>query len=117
MYSWCIPAISGTRLWLAFLREAGLGGLLADDMGLGKTLQALCAVRGRTLVVAPTSVIHNWAAEAEKFRPGLRVSVYHGPKRRLDPQADLTLTSYALLRLDAEALAGERWDAVILDEA
>ncbi|MDC0718838.1 DEAD/DEAH box helicase [Nannocystis bainbridge] len=103
--------------WLAFLREAGLGGLLADDMGLGKTLQALCAVRGRTLVVAPTSVIHNWAAEAEKFRPGLRVSVYHGPKRRLDPQADLTLTSYALLRLDAEALAGERWDAVILDEA
>ena len=103
--------------WLAFLREADLGALLADDMGLGKTLQALCGVRGRTLVVAPTSVLHNWAAEAEKFRPGLRVSVYHGPKRRLDPAADLTLTSYALMRLDAEALAAERWDAVILDEA
>ncbi|MDC0675125.1 DEAD/DEAH box helicase [Nannocystis radixulma] len=103
--------------WLAFLREARLGALLADDMGLGKTLQALCAVRGRTLVAAPTSVLHNWAAEAEKFRPGLRVSVYHGPKRRIDPQADLTLTSYALLRLDAEALAGEPWDMVILDEA
>nr|WP_276599256.1 DEAD/DEAH box helicase [Nannocystis sp. SCPEA4] len=103
--------------WLAFLREARLGALLADDMGLGKTLQALCAVHGRTLVVAPTSVLHNWAAEAEKFRPGLRVSVYHGPKRRIDPQADLTLTSYALLRLDAEALAGESWDMVILDEA
>src|SRR5690606_2994078 len=71
--------------WLEFLRAAGLGALLADDMGLGKTLQALCAARGRTLVVAPTSVLHNWAAEAEKFRPGLKVSVYHGPKRRLDP--------------------------------
>ncbi|HEY8375919.1 MAG TPA: DEAD/DEAH box helicase, partial [Nannocystis sp.] len=88
-----------------------------DDMGLGKTLQALCAARGRTLVVAPTSVLHNWAAEAEKFRPGLTVSVYHGPRRRIDPGADLTLTSYAILRLDAEALAAEAWDCVFLDEA
>src|SRR5690606_29074035 len=55
--------------WLAFLRHAGLGGLLADDMGLGKTLQALCAIEGRTLVVAPTSVLPNWAAEARRFRP------------------------------------------------
>ncbi|WP_366042595.1 SNF2-related protein, partial [Henriciella sp.] len=37
------------------MRDAGLGALLADDMGLGKTLQALCAVTGRTLVIAPTS--------------------------------------------------------------
>jgi hypothetical protein len=103
--------------WLCFLRDAGLGALLADDMGLGKTLQALCAVGGRTLVVAPTSVIHNWAAEAAKFRPGLKVNLYHGPRRKLDREADLTLTSYALLRLDAEALAAEEWDAAILDEA
>ena len=34
--------------------------LIGDEMGLGKTLQALCAVHGRTLVVAPTSVLHNW---------------------------------------------------------
>ena len=27
--------------WLVFLRDAGLGALLADDMGLGKTLQVL----------------------------------------------------------------------------
>ncbi len=103
--------------WLCFLREAGLGALLADDMGLGKTLQALCSLRGRGLVVAPTSVLHNWAAEAARFRPGLRVDVYHGPKRKLDPQADVTLTSYALLRLDAEALAAVEWDFVLLDEA
>ncbi len=103
--------------WLVFLREAGLGGMLADDMGLGKTLQALCAVRGRTLVVAPTSVMQNWLEEAARFRPGLRCSRYHGPDRTLDPSADLTVTTYAILRLDEDALAGERWDTVVLDEA
>jgi len=103
--------------WLQFLRSAGLGGLLADDMGLGKTLQALCAVSGRTLVVAPTSVLFGWAEQARRFRPALHVSVYHGPKRALDPTADLTLTSYALLRLDAEALSAVPWDTVVLDEA
>ena len=103
--------------WLQFLREADLGGLLADDMGLGKTLEALCAVRGRTLVVAPTSVLFGWAEQARRFRPALRCSVYHGAKRVLERDADLTLTSYAILRLDAEALARETWDTVVLDEA
>ena len=74
--------------WLAFLQRAGLGAMLADDMGLGKTLQALCAVHSRTLVVAPTSVLHNWAEEIAKFRPGLRTALYHGPQRQLDPAAD-----------------------------
>jgi superfamily II DNA or RNA helicase len=103
--------------WLVFLRNAGLGALLADDMGLGKTLQALCALRGRTLVVAPTSVLPNWMAEIAKFRPRLRTSLYHGPKRALDPDATVTVTSYALLRLDEEALAGDEWETVVLDEA
>ncbi len=102
--------------WLGFLRAAGLGALLADDMGLGKTLQALCAIRGRTLVVAPTSVLHNWVAEAQRFRPGLSLNIYHGPKRRL-VDADVTLTTYALLRIDTEKLAARRWDTVVLDEA
>ncbi|MCU0668906.1 MAG: DEAD/DEAH box helicase, partial [Myxococcota bacterium] len=105
--------------WLVFLRDAGLGALLADDMGLGKTLQVLSALdaNGRTLVVAPTSVLFNWANEAQRFRPGLRVSLYHGPARALDPKAQITLTSYALLRLDAEALARVAWDAAVLDES
>jgi len=103
--------------WLCLLRDAGLGAMLADDMGLGKTLQCLCALQGRCLIVAPTSVLYNWAAEAARFRPGMRVCTYHGPRRRLDPDADLVLTSYAILRLDAELLAAEAWDAVVLDEA
>ena len=103
--------------WLDFLRSAGLGALLADDMGLGKTIQAMAVFAGRTLVVAPTSVVFNWANELARFRPGLRVSTYQGPKRALDPDADVTLTSYALLRLDADLLAGVAWDTVVLDEA
>ncbi|MEI9949430.1 MAG: DEAD/DEAH box helicase [Pseudomonadota bacterium] len=103
--------------WLCFLRDAGLGAVLADDMGLGKTLQTLCAVSGRTLIVCPKSVLHNWEAEARRFRPGLKIAVYQGPRRELDKRADLTLTTYAILRLDAERLAAETWDTVVLDEA
>ena len=103
--------------WLVFLRQAGLGAMLADDMGLGKTLQALCALRGRTLVVAPTSVMSHWGDEIRRFRPALRQTLYHGPQRRLDPEADVTLTTYAILRLDSERLAQQGWDTVVLDEA
>jgi superfamily II DNA or RNA helicase len=103
--------------WLHFLRTAGLGAMLADDMGLGKTLQALCAIQGRTLVVAPTSVVHNWLDEARRFRPSLGLCKYHGPRRKLDPDAELTITSYALLRMDQEELASVDWDTIVLDEA
>ncbi|HYO55901.1 DEAD/DEAH box helicase [Archangium sp.] len=103
--------------WLTFLRQAGLGGVLADDMGLGKTLQTLCTLGPGTLVVAPTSVLPNWEAEVKRFRPSLKVSVYHGPGRTLDETADVTLTTYALLRLDAEVLGAKAWDTVVLDEA
>jgi hypothetical protein len=108
--------VQGVR-WLSFLEKAGLGALLADDMGLGKTIQALCALEAPALVVAPTSVVHNWAAEAARFRPALKVALYHGPSRALDPTAELTLTSYAILRLDVEALAAREWATVLLDEA
>jgi len=103
--------------WLSFLQRAELGGLLADDMGLGKTIQALCVMRGRCLVVAPTSVLQNWASEAQKFRPDLKVAIYHGPQRSLDPDADLTLTTYAILRIDIDKLTEVHWDCAVLDEA
>jgi superfamily II DNA or RNA helicase len=103
--------------WLCFLRDADLGAVLADDMGLGKTLQTICALRGRVLVVCPKSVVYNWADEIARFRPGLRTAIYHGVKRELDPTADVTLTTYALLRLDGSLLSEETWDVVVLDEA
>jgi SNF2 family DNA or RNA helicase len=110
--------------WLQHLWSIGpqhcRGTVLADDMGLGKTVQALAAMLdegGRHLVVAPTSVLTNWQREAARFAPGMRVNVYHGPERRLDPKADLTLTSYALLRIDLEELRAVDWSYAVLDEA
>ncbi len=103
--------------WLCFLREAGLGGILADDMGLGKTVQAITALRGRALVVAPTSVLFNWHAELTKFRPNLRVGMYYGPSRSLHRDVDVLLTTYAILRLDIGELAREKFDTIVLDEA
>jgi superfamily II DNA or RNA helicase len=102
--------------WLHFLKQAGLGGVLADDMGLGKTLQAICALEKGSLVVCPTSLLANWRAELARFRPSLSVNTYHGPGRALS-DADVTLTTYALLRLDADALSARRWRVVVLDEA
>lgn len=103
--------------WLSVLRRAGMGATLADDMGLGKTLQVICNLQGRCLVVAPTSLVFNWADEIAKFRPGLDVNVYHGKNRQLHDGPCVTLTSYALLRLDLAALSAGRWDMVVLDEA
>jgi len=103
-------------VWLARLRDAGLGAILADDMGLGKTIQALCVLKGRTLVVCPLSVIHNWTREIERFRPSLSIGLYHGPGRTLG-EADVTLTTYATLRSDIDTLADVDWDIVVLDEA
>ena len=103
--------------WLSFLRDAELGAVLADDMGLGKTLQTICALRGRTLVVCPKSVVYNWAEEIARFRPGLRTAIYHGAERELEDKADVTLTTYAVLRLDVAHLAEEEWDVIVLDEA
>jgi len=103
--------------WLSFLKKCGFGAVLADDMGLGKTLQALCIVDGPTLVVAPTSVLHSWREQSEKFRPGLSINLYHGPSRTINQRADITLTSYAILRLDQDILANISWANFILDEA
>ena len=115
--------------WLQFLAEHGLHGILADDMGLGKTLQTLthlAAERARkpglpSLVIAPTSVVPNWAAEAEKFTPGLKVITLQGTGRADDfkkiPKADLVLTSYPLLTRDMEILEKQDWHCLILDEA
>jgi hypothetical protein len=103
--------------WLHFLREHSFGALLADDMGLGKTLQAMCVMQGRTLVVAPTSVLYAWEEQLAKFRPNLTVCRYHGSSRKLDRQADLVITTYALLRMESDLFAEEVWDTVILDES
>jgi SNF2 family DNA or RNA helicase len=118
--------------WLGFLHEMGTGGILADDMGLGKTVQAIALmlwVKANTkakkqithLVVAPTSVVPNWSREIEKFAPSLTAIVWQGPDRekltdQLD-EADVVITSYALMRRDEELFSKRGFCYVILDEA
>ena len=150
--------VEGYR-WLTFLYEHRMGGILADDMGLGKTVQALALLahaieehraasertteRGESvepfapfLVVAPTSVISNWAAEAERFLPRAKVVTITETTAGKTPLAErvagahLVLTSYTLLRMDEDAyvsyaagLGSEEgpgtpgWGALLLDEA
>lgn len=116
--------------WLQFLRETEIGGILADDMGLGKTLQTLAHIQlekeaGRadlpSLVVAPTSVLHNWQREAERFTPDLKVLTLRGPARKAQfahlADYDLVLTSYPLLPRDLSALERQPFHLLILDEA
>ena len=117
--------------WLLKLRGNGFGGILADEMGLGKTAQtlaAITAVRRQSqealqpcLVICPTSLVFNWAAEAEKFAPELKVLVLHGPKRMERAgeirSNDLIVTSYALIRRDWDVYDTHEFDTVILDEA
>lgn len=116
--------------WLQFLREFSLHGVLADDMGLGKTVQTLAHLltekeAGRmdrpTLIIAPTSVIRNWAREAAKFTPALNVLLLHGDERHADfyriPKHDLVITSFPLLVRDADQLGKIDWHVIALDEA
>lgn len=102
--------------WLSFLKTAKLGAVLADDMGLGKTIQALCVMEGRCLVICPTSVMHNWVAELQRFRPDLTFGSYHGARRTLDASWNVTITSYAVLRLDVDTLCSIDWDVLAMDE-
>jgi len=119
--------------WLCFLWRHRLGGILADDMGLGKTLQSLALIchakqadptMNPFLIVAPTSVVANWAAEAARFAPDLAVVTISDTLRRrgqdlgeITSGADVVVTSYTLFRLDADAYAAAGWSGLLLDEA
>ena len=127
--------------WLTRLWASGLGGVLADDMGLGKTLQVLALAAqlrrpdvtsdeaGPTraaplLVVAPTSVVGNWAAEAARFVPDLGVRTIERTQAKrgetlaaIAADADVVVTSYALFRIEFEDYAALGWSVLVLDEA
>ncbi len=104
---------------LGSLGTADGGSQIAD--GPDATANQTPGLRNPKLVVCPTSLVHNWVAEAAKFTPQLKVLALHGPERHERfagiPQADLVVTSYALIRRDAERYAGIEFDTVILDEA
>ena len=115
--------------WLGFLDAVELGGCLALDMGLGKTPTVLAHIArtprdGPALVIAPPAVVGNWAAEAARFTPELRVVVHHGATRasaaELEAEvagADVVITTFGTAVRDIEPLAQHTWDRVVVDEA
>jgi non-specific serine/threonine protein kinase len=131
---------AGVR-WLYLLHRLGLGACLADDMGLGKTIQVLALLlvlkeknTPRTgeqrqipsVLVAPASLLGNWAVEVERFAPTLRILIAHpsmmspADLKVVSPEAladvDLVITSYgALLRYPW--LSGTHWRIAVIDEA
>lgn len=115
--------------WLQALDGLGWGGCLADDMGLGKTLQTISFLQflkekysGSTqLVVCPTSLIFNWENELKKFAPTIKFYTHYGMQRDFSEkhfeEYDVVLTTYGLIRNDAETLSGFLWQYIILDES
>jgi SNF2 family DNA or RNA helicase len=128
--------------WLYLLTQLRLGACLADDMGLGKTIQVLSLLlvlkneagdkRKPCLLVAPASLLANWASEIARFAPSLRALVAHpsaAPAERLNPDdadnpadaelladVDLVITSYGFL-MRSPWLGTVPWRLVVLDEA
>jgi len=117
--------------WLRFLENNGVSGILADEMGLGKTLETLAWIQlERThpeaqnkpvLIICPTSLVENWAEEAARFVPDLRVLILSGADRhdrwtRIN-DTDIVVTSYALMRRDIERYVETEFSIVVLDEA
>ncbi|MFO0756185.1 MAG: SNF2-related protein [Byssovorax sp.] len=115
--------------WLKFIHDIASGGVLADDMGLGKTVQTIALLlavkqeekKVRALIVAPTSVVTNWERELARFAPTLSVALWHGATRKEQiealEEAEVVITSYALLRRDEEILSKLDLTYAILDEA
>jgi superfamily II DNA or RNA helicase len=117
--------------WLWFLESNGFCGILADEMGLGKTLQTLTWLRethnknrhdGKpALIVCPTSIVENWAQEATRYVPELKVMAVTGADRHAKwtdiGTTDIVITSYALLKRDIERYVETEFSAAILDEA
>lgn len=118
--------------WLYSMDQMHMGGILADDMGLGKTVQIIALLQatrktGRTsLIVAPTSLTYNWYSEITRFAPDLSAVVLSGTAEQREKlirhitengDVDVLITSYPLIRRDAEILNDYVFRFVILDEA
>lgn len=118
--------MQGVR-WLISMRKQGCGAVLADEMGLGKTIQSLALLASDVsetlpaLIICPTSLIGNWAREAARFTPELKVLVIAGSDRKeLWEKAsgyDICITSYSLARRDAAFIGNFEFKYLILDEA
>ena len=113
--------------YLKTLDYYGFGGILADEMGLGKTIQTIAFLlskeQSKSIVITPTSLIHNWRSELEKFAPTLKIGLVNGSKKEREKiinnfkDYDVLLTTYGTIRNDLELYEKIDFDCCIIDEA
>ena len=132
--------------WMAGLYVGKIGGVLADDMGMGKTYMTLSLLGGlmkaktiqKVLIVAPVSVLRNWANEAIKILRNcinLKINIeviasdvsIQKRKKKLHQALEaqipqLIITTFGLVSNNpdhfTQRVAGNGvWDYVVLDEA
>ncbi|KAI4466822.1 snf2/rad54 family member [Holotrichia oblita] len=129
--------------WLYGLHVKSSGGLLGDEMGLGKTIQVIAFLYGLrqsriiskfcrytglgpTIIVCPTTVIHQWVQHFHEWAPEFRVAVLHqsgsytGNKSALIKEIfsdkGIIVTSYQSILKFKNVLLEFDWHYIILDE-
>ena len=114
--------------FLSKMTDLNYNVVLADEMGLGKTIQLLALLGKKlhegsqpALIICPASLITNWAREAEKFLPGVRVIAPEGNDRKIiwkSPESyDIAILSYAAARIAGDKLKPVNFSYLVLDEA
>ncbi|XP_008946498.1 PREDICTED: DNA excision repair protein ERCC-6-like, partial [Merops nubicus] len=135
---------TGVR-WLWELHCQQAGGILGDEMGLGKTIQIIAFLAGLsyskirtrgsnyryqglgpTLIVCPTTVMHQWVKEFHTWWPPFRVAILHETGSYTNKKVKLIheiaschgvlITSYSYIRLMQDNIHSYDWHYVILDE-
>lgn len=118
--------------WIEFMYQHRFGACLADDMGLGKTVQTIAFLTHRfeqaklsgeemasVLIVVPPSLVFNWLDEFERFAPHLKVVDCLSASRWADSlkDAQIILTTYDRVRIEAKVMSGHEFDVLVFDEA
>ncbi|KAB0384189.1 hypothetical protein FD755_006106 [Muntiacus reevesi] len=135
---------TGVR-WLWELHCQQAGGILGDEMGLGKTIQIIAFLAGLsyskirtrgsnyrfeglgpTIIVCPTTVMHQWVKEFHTWWPPFRVAILHETGSFTHKKEKLVrdiahchgilITSYSYIRLMQDDISRHDWHYVILDE-
>ena len=129
--------------WMFELHQQKCGGILGDEMGLGKTIQVIAFLAslsysqvtwsgtswrglGPSIIVCPTTLLHQWVSEFHKWWPPLRVAVFHtsgshtGSKanlvRAINTSGGLLIMSYQAIASHIEQISNLSWHYIILDE-
>ena len=119
--------------WLGTLFEQRVGGIIGDEMGLGKTIQIIGFISAllfskllssAVLIIAPATLLKQWAKEIISWFPAFRVIIHHSsgsfkgnfPAKKFNSSGNIIITTYEGLRINQEVLLREKWAYVVLDE-